>query len=94
MEKLKYVPIAELERESVLVVKQDDVPKIGKRVESLEVKAVVVDLRKEKVSDPELLERHLKFNPWIEVSPDRYDQLRTAIRKVISDEELVAIFSK
>jgi len=93
MEGEKYIPIAQLEN-SVLVVKADDVPMIGKGVESLDVEAVVVDLDKGEVSGLELLERHLKFNPWEEVSHDQYAQLIQAIHRVISDEKLAATFSE
>lgn len=89
----KYVPIARLESK-VLIVKADDVPRIGRGPEALEVKSVVVDLKKNRVEGPHPLELHLKFNPWEEVDKEQYTQLMATVTQVLSEVLLEKKFSE
>lgn len=80
----QYIPIARLENE-VLIVKANDVPKIGRGPGALEVQSVVVDLTKSRVEGPHPLELHLKFNPWEEVKKEEYAQLMATVTQVLAE---------
>ncbi|MDP3725558.1 MAG: hypothetical protein Q8R20_03775 [Nanoarchaeota archaeon] len=80
-------PIAKL-GDQILIVNKDDVPYIGKE-RALEVKCIKVDL-KHRVIDPLIeLEKHLKFNPWEEITDKERDIMLQELGSKFSDEEIL-----
>ena len=80
-------PIAKLGNQ-ILIVNKDDLPFIGKE-RALEVKCIKVDL-KHKAIDPLIeLEKHLKFNPWEEITDQERDIILQELSSKFSDEEIL-----
>mgnify|MGYP001568708337 CR=1 FL=1 len=80
-------PVAKLGYQ-VLIINKDDLPFIGKE-RALEVKCIKVDLR-HKVIDPIIeLEKHLKFNPWEEITNEERNTILQELGSKFSDEEIL-----
>lgn len=80
-------PIAKLGNQ-VLIVNKEDLPFIG-RERALEVKCIKVDL-KHMVIDPIIeLEKHLKFNPWEEISENERETVLKELGAKFSDQEIL-----
>jgi|SRR3989344_2394655 len=60
--------IAKLDDE-VLIINKNDIPYIGKE-RALDVKCVKVDLKHGEIDPIIELEKHLKFNPWEEITSE------------------------
>lgn len=76
MNRKEIRPIAKLGDNKILVVKESDLPKIGDEKHALQVLVVLVDFQRKEVLGPELLERHLKMNPWEQITEIEQSQLR------------------
>lgn len=80
-------PIAKLGSQ-ILIVNKDDLPFIGKE-RALEVKCIKVNL-KHRVVDPIIeLEKHLKFNPWEEISENEKEVVLKELGAKFSDQEIL-----
>ena len=80
-------PVAKLGYQ-ILIINKDDLPFVGKE-RALEVKCIKVDL-KHGVIDPLIeLEKHLKFNPWEEVTDKERDIILQELGSKFSDEEIL-----
>src|SRR3989344_9662446 len=80
-------PVAKLGYQ-ILIINKDDLPFIGKE-RALEVKCIKVDL-KHKVIDPLIeLEKHLKFNPWEELSDNERNSALQELGDKFSDQEIL-----
>lgn len=80
-------PIAKL-GDRILIVNKDDVPYIGKE-RAFEVKCVQIDLR-HKTIDPIIeLEKHLKFNPWEEISEEERGIILQNLNTKFSDRDIL-----
>ena len=64
-------PIAKL-GDLILIINKDDLPYVGKD-NALEIKCVKVDLKHGLIDSVMELEKHLKFNPWEELSETERD---------------------
>jgi len=86
-------PIAKLGN-AILVVNKADISYIGKE-QALAVQCVLVDLKKREIEPPIALEKHLKFNPWEEITNE---EERTMVLRVLnnkfSDPDIVAKIMK
>ena len=80
-------PIAKLGNR-VLIINKDDLSFVGKE-RALEVKCITVDL-KHGVVDPIIeLEKHLKFNPWEEISENEREEVLKELGTKFSDQEIL-----
>jgi hypothetical protein len=80
-------PVAKL-GDAVLIVNQDDLPYIGKQ-RAYDVKCVRVDLKRGTIDPVIELEKHLKFNPWEEMSEDERNTILQNISTKFSDHEIL-----
>ena len=80
-------PVAKLGYQ-ILIINKDDLPFVGKE-RALEVKCIKVDL-KHGVIDPLIeLEKHLKFNPWEEITDKGREVILQELGSKFSDEEIL-----
>ncbi len=79
-------PVAKLGKE-VLLVNKGDVSLIGTE-DALNVLSVDVDLQFKRIEEPIELEKHLKFNPWEDVTDEERDSIIEAIRVTFTSEEI------
>jgi hypothetical protein len=85
----KIYPIAKL-GDQLLIVNSDDLPYIGKE-KAMEVKCIQVDLTKRIIDDPFELEKHLKFNPWEEITTEEERiVILQSLNTMFSDEDILA----
>jgi len=82
----KIYPIAKL-GDQVLIVNSDDLPYIGKE-RAMEVKCILVDLTKRIIDDLFELEKHLKFNPWEEITAEERIIILQNLNTRFSDEDI------
>lgn len=80
-------PIAKLGNQ-VLIINKEDLPYIGKE-RAMEVKCVLVDLEKGEANKVLELEKHLKFNPWEEMSEDERSEIFQALNARFSDMDIL-----
>ena len=80
-------PVAKLGYQ-VLIINKDDLPFIGKE-RAIEVKCIKVDLRHKAVDPIIELEKHLKFNPWEEITDEERSRILQELGSKFSDEEIL-----
>lgn len=80
-------PVAKLGNE-VLIVNKSDLSFLGKE-RALEVKCVKVDLKHKAISQIIELEKHLKFNPWEEITDEERNAILQELGAKFSDEEIL-----
>lgn len=80
-------PVAKLGYQ-ILIINKDDLPFVGKE-KALEVKCIKVDLKHGVIEPIIELEKHLKFNPWEEVSEDERDTILQNLSVKFSDQEIL-----
>lgn len=80
-------PVAKL-GDQVLIVNKDDLPYIGKE-KAFEVRCIRVDLRHRTIDPIIELEKHLKFNPWEEISQDERGIILQNINTRFSDQDIL-----
>ena len=80
-------PIAKL-GDQILIVNRDDLVYIGKK-RAFEVKCIKVDLKHGAIDPIIELEKHLKFNPWEEVSENERDAILQNLSAKFSDQEIL-----
>lgn len=80
-------PIAKLGNQ-VLIINEDDLPYVGKE-RAIEVKCVMVDLEKGEADEILELEKHLKFNPWEEITENERDEIFQALNVKFSDSDIL-----
>lgn len=80
-------PIAKLGNQ-VLIINKRDLPYVGKE-RAIEVKCVRVDLEKGEIDDVLELEKHLKFNPWEEVTENERDGILRILSTKFSDLDIL-----
>ena len=74
---------------AILIVNKADLAYIDKE-RAFEVKCIVVDLAERTIDPPEGLEKHLKFNPWEEITnPDERMVLLQVLNNKFSDAEIL-----
>lgn len=82
----ELLPIAKL-GEQVLIINRDDLPYVGQN-RAMEVMCVQVDFRHKTIAPPLELEKHLKFNPWEEVSKSDRDVIIGRLKDNFSSSDL------
>jgi|SRR3989339_546401 len=80
-------PIAKL-GDQVLIVNKEDLPYIGKE-RALEVKCMRVDFRHKSIDAAIELEKHLKFNPWEELSEEERKIVLQNLNTKFSDKDIL-----
>jgi len=81
-------PIAKL-GDSILIINKTDLPYIGEE-RALEVKCVKADLHDRKIDAPIELEKHLKFNPWEEITEeDERNVFLQILNTKFSDDDIL-----
>ncbi|MDO8499988.1 MAG: hypothetical protein Q7S66_05050 [bacterium] len=80
-------PVAKL-GDQILIVNKDDLPYIGKE-RALEVKCIKIDLGHRTIDPIIELEKHLKFNPWEELSEDERNTILQNLSAKFSDQEIL-----
>lgn len=74
--------------DQILLVNKNDLSYIGKE-RALEVKCIKVDLHHRTIEPIIELERHLKFNPWEEISEEHRDAILQNIITKFSEREVL-----
>ncbi|MBU1167632.1 hypothetical protein KKC60_04465 [Patescibacteria group bacterium] len=72
---------------SVLVVHSKSIPYIGKK-HALEVKCIKIDFDLSSVDSLIELEKHLKFNPWEDVSDDESSSILRRMQESFSEKDI------
>lgn len=80
-------PIAKL-GDQALIVNKEDLPYIGKE-RAFEVKCIRVDFRRKSIDVIIELEKHLKFNPWEEISEEERNIILQNLNTKFSDKEIL-----
>ncbi|KKR10116.1 MAG: hypothetical protein UT37_C0005G0010 [Parcubacteria group bacterium GW2011_GWA2_39_18] len=80
-------PVAKLGYQ-ILIINKDDLLFVGKEM-ALEVKCIKVDLRHKVIDPPIELEKHLKFNPWEEITDKEREVILQELGSKFSDEEIL-----
>ncbi len=80
-------PIAKL-GDLILIINKDDLPYVGKD-NALEIKCVKVDLKHGLIDSVMELEKHLKFNPWEELSETERDHALHELGDKFSDKDIL-----
>ena len=80
-------PVAKLPRQ-ILLINKDDLPYIGKE-RALEVKCIMIDFDHKSIDAPIELEKHLKFNPWEEISEAERREFLQKLGAIFSDEDIL-----
>ena len=86
MNTFTFYPVAAL-GDQILIVNEGDVSFIGKE-RAMEVMCVQVDLRHKTIYPTIELEKHLKFNPWVEVSDAERGLFVEKVKQAFSDGEI------
>ena len=89
MKTTEIYPIATLP-DLVLVINARDLSKLDGGVDQATVKAIKVDIRNKRFNEPILLDQHLKFNPWEEITdPDQRDVYQARLRTLFSEAQIL-----
>lgn len=80
-------PVAKLGNQ-ILIINKDDLPFIGKE-RAFEVKCIKVDLKHRMIDPIVELEKHLKFNPWEEISDNERESVLKELGAIFSDQEIL-----
>jgi len=80
-------PVAKL-GDQILIINKDDLAYVGKE-RAFEVKCIKVDLKHGEIDPIIELEKHLKFNPWEEVSNSERDVFLQKLGDKFSDQDIL-----
>lgn len=73
---------------NILIVNKADIKHIGKEG-AMEVMSVSVDLENRRIGPVVELEKHLKFNPWEEMSQEEQEVALKILNAKFSDNEII-----